>query len=52
MGKVKLTLTVDERVVANAKLPAKHQRKSLSQMIEQLLTPARGHPIRLLNVIV
>lgn len=39
MGKVKLTLTVDERVVANAKLLAKQQRKSLSQMIEQLLAP-------------
>lgn len=39
MGKVKLTLTVDERIVANAKLLAKHQRKSLSQMIEQLLAP-------------
>jgi Family of unknown function (DUF6364) len=40
MGKVKLTLTVDERVVANAKLLAKQQRKSLSALIEQLLTPA------------
>lgn len=40
MGKVKLTLTVDERVVANAKLLAKQQRKSLSQMVEQLLAPA------------
>ncbi len=40
MGKVKLTLTVDERVVANAKLMAKQQRKSLSEMIEQLLAPA------------
>ncbi|MFD2571195.1 DUF6364 family protein [Spirosoma soli] len=40
MGKVKLTLTVDERVVANAKLLAKQQRKSLSEMIEQLLAPA------------
>lgn len=43
MGKVKLTLTVDERVVANAKLLAKHQRKSLSQMIEQLLAPAESN---------
>lgn len=40
MGKVKLTLTVDERIVASAKLLAKQQRKSLSEMIEQLLTPA------------
>lgn len=40
MGKVKLTLTVEERVVAHAKLLAKQQRKSLSEMIEQLLTPA------------
>lgn len=40
MGKVKLTLTVDERVVAHAKLLAKLQRKSLSELIEQLLTPA------------
>ena len=40
MGKVKLTLTVDERVVASAKLLAKQQRKSLSALIEQLLTPA------------
>ncbi|MBC3786304.1 DUF6364 family protein [Spirosoma utsteinense] len=42
MGKVKLTLTVDERVVVSAKLLAKQQRKSLSQMIEQLLTPDEG----------
>lgn len=40
MGKVKLTLTVEERVVAHAKLLAKQQRKSLSELIEQLLTPA------------
>ena len=40
MGKVKLTLTVDERIVASAKLLAKQQRKSLSEMIEQLLAPA------------
>ncbi len=40
MGKVKLTLTVDERVVANAKLMAKKQRKSLSEIVEQLLSPA------------
>lgn len=39
MGKVKLTLTVDERVVANAKQLAKQQHKSLSAMIEQLLAP-------------
>ncbi|GAB3695399.1 hypothetical protein GCM10027592_17590 [Spirosoma flavus] len=39
MGKVKLTLTVDERVVANAKLLARQQHTSLSAMIEQLLTP-------------
>ena len=42
MGKVKLTLTVDERVVVSAKLLARQQRKSLSQMIEQLLTPDKG----------
>lgn len=40
MGKVKLTLTVDERVVANAKRLAKQQHKSLSAMIEELLAPA------------
>jgi hypothetical protein len=39
MGKVKLTLTVDERVVANAKRLAKLQHKSLSAMIEELLAP-------------
>ncbi|SOD99742.1 DUF6364 family protein [Spirosoma fluviale] len=39
MGKVKLTLTVDERVVASAKLLARQQRKSLSAMIEELLNP-------------
>ncbi|QKZ12958.1 DUF6364 family protein [Spirosoma sp. KUDC1026] len=38
MGKVKLTLTVDERVVSHAKLLARQQRKSLSAMIEQLLS--------------
>ena len=37
MGKVKLTLTVDERVVANAKRLAKLHHKSLSAMIEELL---------------
>ena len=40
MGKVKLTLTVDERVVVYAKILAKQQQKSLSKMIEELLTPA------------
>ncbi|WP_375447554.1 DUF6364 family protein [uncultured Fibrella sp.] len=40
MGKVKLTLTVDQRIVAGAKLLAKQQRKSLSAMIEELLTQA------------
>ncbi len=40
MGKVKLTLTVDEQVVNRAKLLARQQRKSLSAMIEQLLAPA------------
>ncbi|MGF7216962.1 hypothetical protein GGR92_003129 [Spirosoma lacussanchae] len=40
MGKVKLTLTVDEQIVANAKRLAKQQHQSLSAMIEQLLTSA------------
>jgi hypothetical protein len=43
MSKVKLTLTVDERVVANAKQLAKQQHKSLSAMIEQLLVPAAAN---------
>ncbi len=38
MGKVKLTLTVEERIVANAKLLARKNQQSLSEMIEQLLT--------------
>ena len=40
MGKVKLTLTVDERIVVNAKRLAKLKHKSLSAMIEELLAPA------------
>ena len=38
MGKVKLTLTVEERIVVNAKLLARKNQQSLSEMIEQLLT--------------
>lgn len=39
MGKVKLTLSVDEKVVAIAKLQAKRQQKSLSKLIEDMLVP-------------
>ena len=43
MGKVKLTLTVDEKVVANAKVLAKKQHKSLSQLIEDMLVPSTAN---------
>jgi len=51
MGKVKLTLTVDERVVANAKRLAKLQHKSLSAMIEELLAPTGSNLSETLPVI-
>lgn len=44
MGKVKLTLTVEEKVVSNAKLLARRKQQSLSEMIEQLLTTANIDP--------
>lgn len=44
MGKVKLTLTVDENVVLNAKRLARNKQQSLSAMIEQLLTSANIAP--------
>ncbi|GAB3639831.1 DUF6364 family protein [Spirosoma arcticum] len=40
MSKVKLTLTVEERVVMDAKRLARKKQQSLSAMIEQLLTTA------------
>lgn len=44
MGKVKLTLTVEEKVVMNAKRLAQRKHQSLSEMIEQLLTTANIDP--------
>ena len=40
MGKVKLTLTVDKQVIANAKIIAQKKQQSLSDMVEQLLVSA------------
>ncbi|HEV7347905.1 DUF6364 family protein [Telluribacter sp.] len=40
MTKVKLTLTIEESVVAHAKVVAKRNRKSLSEMIEEYLASA------------
>ena len=37
MSKVKLTLTVEEALIINAKIVAKNSRKSLSEMIENYL---------------
>ncbi len=44
MTKVKLTLTVDEKIVMNAKRLARNKQQSLSAMIEQLLTSADINP--------
>jgi acetylglutamate synthase len=40
MGKVKLTLTVEEQVVIDAKRLMRKNQQSLSAMIEQLITTA------------
>jgi len=38
MSKIKLTLTIEEAVVAHAKAVARRNRQSLSQMIENFLS--------------
>ncbi len=38
MSKVKLTLTIEEAVVAHAKVVARRNRQSLSEMIENFLS--------------
>jgi hypothetical protein len=45
MGKVKLTLTVEEQVVIDAKRLMRKNQQSLSAMIEQLITTAAGDPV-------
>lgn len=44
MGKVKLTLTVEEQVVIDAKRLARKKQQSLSAMVEQLLTTVNIDP--------
>lgn len=44
MGKVKLTLTVEEQVLIDAKRLARKNQQSLSAMIEHLLTTATIDP--------
>ena len=42
MSKVKLTLTIEESVVAHAKILARRNRQSLSDMIEGFLVSAQS----------